>query len=391
MYIKRKFGHLLNINSDLLGKLVGNNISLIALFSPFSTPFSSFFITSMSTQSGISASEELLQAFKNFDVNVLVVKVAPDNTSLEPDPQFTQPTSSDHASVFSSLHSYFARNHPYPGYIIIPETSSDYGFISFIPDVAPIREKMLYASTKNTLLQQLGSNNFKKSHTLAWTDLDELSHEHYKKVTGESDPLALTEEEKMLKEINSLQALSLAEAGGKKELASMHTQGQSSTLFFNVDPELELEFKSIPQAGNSKKLLTFNIDIPNEIVKLTSKVEDVGLSSLISQFEDAGGNSTPHPQFALYNYSNNKFAFIYSCPSGSKVKDRMIYASNRQSLVNFVKSFTADTDVKLEKVLEVGDIEELNIAELKDEVESESPAPSKGGLKFSKPKGPRRR
>lgn len=346
----------------------------------------------MSTQSGITASEELLLAFKNFNVKVMVVKVAADNSSLVPDHQFVQPSAGDHASVFASLSAYFEQNHPDPGYIIIPE-SADYGFISFIPDVAPIRQKMLYASTKNTLLQQLGSNNFKKSHVLAWTDLDELTHENYLKAAGQSDPLALTEEEKMLQEINSLQALSLAEAGAnKKELASMHTQGpSSSTLFFNVDSALELEFKALPTAGNSKKLVTFNIDIPKELVKLTSSTDDVVLSSLISKLDAAANKTAPHPQFAVYNYAANKLAFIYSCPSGSKVKDRMIYASNRQSLVNFLKSFTEGTEVKVEKVLEVGDIDELDLSELKEEEVSEAVPSAKGNLKFSKPKGPRRR
>lgn len=372
----------------------------------------------MSTQSGISASEELLEAFKEFNVNTLVVKVDSDNTSLVPDKEFPQPSSQELPDVFESLSQYFEKNHPQPSYIIIPNLSSsnDYIFISFIPDVAPIRQKMLYASTKNTILQQLGSNNFK--NILSLSELDELTHDNFVKTSRNNDDTeALTQEEKDLKTLDSLQSLSLTESGlrgnqaFKKELASMHNNssspnpsssalGNTGALLFDVDSDLKGEFEGIGNLKDTKKLITFNIDIAKETVKLTSTKNAVDLSQLIEALKLVIDSSSPHPQFAIYNYDSNKIAFIYSCPSGSKVKDRMIYASNRQGLISFLKSFTNNTDILVEKVLEVGDLDELDLDELRvnsntdassRNSETESSQSTRSNLKFNKPKGPRRR
>lgn len=358
----------------------------------------------MSARSGITASTELLDAFKNFDVNALVIRVSDDSTTLIPDEEFPQPSSSDKSEVLKGLHGYFKEKYPQPGYIIVPEDEGSYAFISFIPDTAPIRQKMLYASTKNTLIQQLGSNQFKKSHLLAWTELDELNLKNYENSSSiqQDDSNALTSEEKMMKEINSLQTLSLAESGltsqdsFKKELASMHGESETAAgssiggaLLFDVEPSLKEEFEALPNFKNSGNLVTFNIDVPNETVKKTSSSSNVELNSLVDHLTKAVDSSSPHPQFAIYNYNSNKIAFIYSCPSGSKVKDRMIYASNRQGLISFIKSF-ADEGVVVDKVLEVGDLDELELNDLKPEV-NQPLSTSRQNLKFNKPKGPRRR
>ena len=118
----------------------------------------------MSTKSGIVASEGLLDAFKNIS-SPLVIKVSEDNTQLVPDdnaPNF----GTDLADNFVKLNRYLDEIFPRPAYIVVPHEDT-YGFISFIPDLAPVREKMLYASTKNTLMTQLGTSNFKNNHTFA--------------------------------------------------------------------------------------------------------------------------------------------------------------------------------------------------------------------------------
>lgn len=364
----------------------------------------------MSTQSGITSSEGLLNAFKNFLEGALVVKLSPDNTQLVVDDDF-QSKEKGISEVLSDLNKYVSSIYPHPVYIIFPLSSSanskaDYAFISFIPDVAPIREKMLYASTKNTLLTQLGSNNFSKSHTFAWTELEELSFVNFKHSSEAQEDGPLTHEEKTLKEINSLQGLTLAETSARrgndtayrKKLASMHEPSSSSSssgglLMFNIDSKLESEFKSLPQNGDNKILISFDIDMQNERVKLISATSGIELGTLVSKLESAIDKSSVHPHFGLYNYSTNKFAFIYSCPSGSKVKDRMVYASNKQGLINHVKDITTSNGLSIDKVLEIGDLDELEMREFEiSEGEDNSSTPSKkNGLKFNKPKGPRRR
>lgn len=357
----------------------------------------------MSTQSGIVSSEELLDAFKNFKSGALVIKVSSDNTQLIVDDEF-QSTETDTSKILLELNKYVSGIYPHPVYIIFSLSSSlnsnaDYAFISFIPDVAPIREKMLYASTKNTLLTQLGSNNFSKSHTFAWTELDELSFDNFTRLSEVQEDGPLTHEEKTLKEVNSLQGLALAESSAKrnndtaykKKLASMHES--SSVLMFSVDSKLESEFKALSQNSDNGKLIVFGIDLKNEGMELISETTGVNSSSLVSNLKSAIETRSVHPLFALFNYSTNKFAFIYSCTSGSKVKDRMVYASNKQGLINHLRGITDSDELLIDKIFEIGDLDELEVKELDSSLnEDKDTAPNaRNGLKFTKPKGPRRR
>ena len=361
----------------------------------------------MSTQSGIVSSEELLDAFKNFKSGALVIKVSSDNTQLIVDEEF-QSTETDTSKILIELNKYVSGIYPHPVYTIFSLSSplnsnADYAFISFIPDVAPIREKMLYASTKNTLLTQLGSNNFSKSRTFAWTELDELSFDNFKRSSEVQEDGPLTHEEKTLKEVNSLQGLSLAESSArrnndtayKKKLASMHESSSSNggVLMFSVDSKLESEFRALSQNHDNGKLIIFGINLENEGMELISETTGVNSSSLVSNLNSAIETRSVHPLFALYNYSTNRFAFIYSCPSGSKVKDRMVYASNKQGLINHLRGITDSDELLIDKILEIGDLDELEVKELESSQNEDKYKASntRNGLKFTKPKGPRRR
>lgn len=322
----------------------------------------------MSTQSGITASQDLLSTFQAAESDVLLVKISPDSTQLIQDS--TPEISGDLPQIFPKLQSYIESIHPHPLYILLA-VGDEYAFISFIPDVAHIRDKMLYASTKNTLLQELGGGKINKDLIFAWSELDELTLDHFnasKPKHNNEDVMTL--EEKYLKEINSLQDLSFS---GRK-LASMDNGTQ---LLFKIDDDLESSFSSLDSQG----LVTFVIDLGSEHFKLVSSTS-VDLSSLISKLE------TSTPQFAVYSYLPGKVALIYTCPSGSKVKDRMVYASNKQGLVNHLKGLFGEKGMVLDKVLDVGDADELELDQLKEE---ETVTKSASSLRFNKPRGPRRR
>lgn len=340
----------------------------------------------MSTQSGITASQALLDTFKSLESNALIAKVSEDNTELVPD-DFSG--SGDLSAIFSQLHSYLSKTYPHPAYIIIALSKQEYAFISFIPDDAPIRQKMLYASTKNTLITSLGSNNFPKSKNFAWTELDEVSFDYFQRVTKVSDNSGvMSKDERILDEINSLQDLTLASQGQqyKKQLPSMHSSSRENKLLYEFETLLKKEFDTLQSNDNNSKLITFNIDVPKEILVLTSSEENVLRSTLISHLSKA--NPVAQPQYSIYNYHPKKFAFIYSCPSGSKVKDRMIYASSKLGLITHLSQVLAEHNLKIDKSLEVGDLDELELSELDD---SEPETPKGPARRFDKPKGPRRR
>lgn len=108
----------------------------------------------MSTQSGIVAEQALLHSLnENLSADgivIIIAKISPDSTSVHQ----TQVTRSFEELV------QLASQEREPLYIFYkPEGLAKYFFVSFIPDGSPVRSRMLYASTKNTLARQVGSNS----------------------------------------------------------------------------------------------------------------------------------------------------------------------------------------------------------------------------------------
>lgn len=406
----------------------------------------------MSTQSGITISSQLNDAYKNLSTNsALIIKISSDSTELIPDQIITGSDNTTSTTkditilepIFEKLINQISQEFPHPSYIVISYNSNQY-FISFIPDIAPIKQKMLYASTKNSLITSLGGNKLIKK--FAWTELDELTLNYFiksidddqgsniKKKEEEELNSLLTEDEITLQKLNNLSLYSTTNHhhhGFKKKLPSMTNDDGSTTGSGNADqdilykftPELTEQLQSIienssPESSNDndnkKSLISFNIDTTKELLTLKSIDTQIEINQLIDTLNNHT-SSRISPQYILYNYQIGKLAFIYSCPSGSSVKDRMIYASFKNSLINhlnqLIKSTNIDDDIIIDKNIEVGDLDEIELSQLQDANElihdtntngnnnsssnslssNNSSLSSKNGLKFNKPKGPRRR
>lgn len=406
----------------------------------------------MSTQSGITISSQLNDAYKNLSTNsALIIKISSDSTELIPDQIITGSDNTTSTTkditilepIFEKLINQISQEFPHPSYIVISYNSNQY-FISFIPDIAPIKQKMLYASTKNSLITSLGGNKLIKK--FAWTELDELTLNYFlksidddqgsniKKEKEEELNSLLTEDEITLQKLNNLSLYSTTNHhhhGFKKKLPSMTNDDGSTTGSGNADqdilykftPELTEQLQSIienssPESSNDndnkKSLISFNIDTTKELLTLKSIDTQIEINQLIDTLNNHT-SSRISPQYILYNYQIGKLAFIYSCPSGSSVKDRMIYASFKNSLINhlnqLIKSTNIDDVIIIDKNIEVGDLDEIELSQLQDANElihdtntngnnnsssnslssNNSSLSSKNGLKFNKPKGPRRR
>lgn len=406
----------------------------------------------MSTQSGITISSQLNDAYKNLSTNsALIIKISSDSTELIPNQIITGSDNTTSTTkditilepIFEKLINQISQEFPHPSYIVISYNSNQY-FISFIPDIAPIKQKMLYASTKNSLITSLGGNKLIKK--FAWTELDELTLNYFiksidddqgsniKKEKEEELNSLLTEDEITLQKLNNLSLYSTTNHhhhGFKKKLPSMTNDDGSTTGSGNADqdilykftPELTEQLQSIienssPESSNDndnkKSLISFNIDTTKELLTLKSIDTQIEINQLIDTLNNHT-SSRISPQYILYNYQIGKLAFIYSCPSGSSVKDRMIYASFKNSLINhlnqLIKSTNIDDVIIIDKNIEVGDLDEIELSQLQDANElihdtntngnnnsssnslssNNSSLSSKNGLKFNKPKGPRRR
>ncbi|SCV04474.1 LANO_0G10418g1_1 [Lachancea nothofagi CBS 11611] len=320
----------------------------------------------MSNQSGITANESLLSEVALLIDNAstgeaVVAEISPDNTAVQL------------KSVLSSLEELreFVIAESKPFYIFI-HGGSGIVFVSYVPERSPVRAKMLYASTKNTVLRQIGSNHISKQ--LLFSSPEELTPSSWTSdFSRETAPL--TDAEQISASISQQQQFETTRGG--QPLVSQ-TGGTSHTLSFKISSD-----EPIPKLLTRYNLVIFAIDLVKEEVEVL-QTSNVAKSSDIPTLLKAG-----HPTYNIYK-NHGKFHFIYSCPSGSKVKERMLYASNKSG---FIKHLSEVDQLAITSVSEIGNSDELELSQL-DQTEStvqDVTKPVPGQLKFSRPKRPGRR
>lgn len=335
----------------------------------------------MSSSSGIKASPEVVESFNKAEKSALVVTISDDSTQLVHDLNFSGPSQTGTKAVLKALQDHFNDHFPQPKYAIFTHSASgERIFISFVPDEAPVRMKMLFASTRNTFLQQLGSP-IAKRHILSLTEISDLEPEAFEAAISHDDSnISMTAKEKSLELMDNLQHLSMSL---NTELPSMGNKN-SSTLFFKIDATLD----SMLRTDLTSKLLVMSINTETEILHLQAQKGNVSVNKVV-EVAQALVTKEPSPAYLLYGYKDNHLAFIYSCASGCKVKARMLYAANKQGLLNHLKT-DYFTNGQLDLFFEVGDLDELELSGLKP-TEQIQKTTRTSDLKFSKPKGPRRR
>ena len=176
-------------------------------------------------QSGISVSRELHEAFNKLVSSPAQRGLIATIQSESIIPLHTIPASSpDFFSDLASLTPLLSEKQA--AYIVLRryQTAPDgYVAVTFVPDTAPVRQKMLFASTRLTLVRELGTERFRES--LVATEIKELEKEGWEKhdVSG-ALKAPLTEEEETLKGVKDAEA----EARGGTEGRRLETGGKLS-------------------------------------------------------------------------------------------------------------------------------------------------------------------
>ncbi|TID14519.1 actin depolymerizing protein [Venturia nashicola] len=330
-------------------------------------------------QSGISASQELHDAFSALksDTSKRGLIATINKEVLVPGTTIPS-TSQSFAADLSNLQPHLKPNEAL--YILLrldasSPTGPAFTAITYVPDAAPVRQKMLFASTRLTLTRELGGENF--TDTLFCTLAEELSAEGWKKHEAhEKLENPLTEEERNLVGIKEAE---LTEVGGTGRRGAGY--GGSSGLKMTGGDGVVEALSSLGERG----LVMLKIDASETIVLAEAPVEGVKTSELASHI--AAGE----PRYSFYKHSYNGVdgpatatVFIYTCPTASKVKDRMLYASSRRSAESLAEK---EAGLKLAKKLEATDPSEITAQTIDDEFETKQE--TKSG--FSKPKRPGRR
>ncbi|MBW0504877.1 hypothetical protein O181_044592 [Austropuccinia psidii MF-1] len=343
----------------------------------------------MSAQSGITVSSTLSSSFAEAaslrgSIRLIIVNI--ENESLVLSHSIPPTDSPSEAGDFTLLKDLLTDDTPaYILYRLGDAADRHWLFISYVPDQARVRDKMLYASTRATISRQLGDSNFGDS--IFATSKDELTPSGYlAHLASQKVQAPMTFREKELADIKAAEELDFVSRG---------TQARSSTLWGSSganNASLGLEWAQDAQDAllawcqkSAGRSVQFNIDPTSEAIVLSSS----GPSDELRFPED-------QPSYTFYTYHHNQECtynvFIYSCPSKSPVKSRLLYSSSSSS----VSSKASDLGVQIHKKIETSDPEEINDEYIASELELLKPSTKEAALektapRFAKPARPGRR
>ncbi|KAI1172156.1 hypothetical protein F4777DRAFT_582186 [Nemania sp. FL0916] len=232
--------------------------------------------------------------------------------------------------------------------------------VTYVPDAAKVRQKMLFASTRLTLVRELGTEHFRE--TIFVTTADELSpagFDRHDQHVGLDAPL--TEEERTLGEVKRAEA----EAGAGTGVREIHL---SSTMNMPVRDDA-LQALSDLGSGGGRALVMLKINPQDEAVEL-----EPSSSNASSVSEAVGAISTSEPRFTFFRYqvprgeAKEVVLFFYTNPAtpGSKaVKNRMIYPLQKRAVLTMAEK---ECNVAVEKKFEVEDPSEITEEVILDEL-----------------------
>ncbi|XP_043492113.1 twinfilin isoform X2 [Polistes fuscatus] len=303
----------------------------------------------MSHQTGIKANDALKKMFsKCRDGKIRVLKVSIENEELVP-ATFNKPSNKWHEDYDKMIKPLILENQP--AYILyrLDTKSTDSGydwlFISWSPDTAPVRQKMLYASTKATLKQEFGTACIKEElHGTVPEDITLEGYHKYKKNNAAPAPLTTAEEE-------------LAELKKTTVNTDYSVETRHQTLSGVAFPVTDEAKKAITEFGKGlHEYVQLKIDIEEEKIHLVTAC-DVSLDKLPTKVPSDSA------RYHLYNFKHTNegdymecIVFIYSMPGYScTIKERMLYSSCKAPLLDLIQSL----GVTITKKLEVNSGEEL--------------------------------
>ncbi|KAI9618652.1 hypothetical protein KEM48_006631 [Puccinia striiformis f. sp. tritici PST-130] len=380
-------------------------MTLFDSLSPHTNWFASDYIARMASQSGICVSEALSTAFVDAVSNkasLRLILVQIENESLVPSLVRPPTDSKTEAEDFDLLADILHDDKPaYVLFRLGDDADKDWLFISYVPDQAKVRDKMLYASTRATVSRQassttflqllpgrLGDSNFNNS--MFATTKDELTPKGYMAhLASQKAQAPLTSRERELADIKAAEGADSSSMGTTIRSSNVwgsagNTANGNLGLKWHDDAQKALSSWSSKDGG---PVVQFNIDTTTETI-------------VISSNDHSGQLNFPDdlPTYTFFKFlldgDSARRVFIYSCPAKSPIKSRLMYSCNSIS----VSSKGSEHGFTLDKKIETSNPEEVDIDYIKSELGLSVPSevnPDSSNLKpsggFAKPPRPGRR
>ncbi|KAF8654072.1 hypothetical protein AX16_003605 [Volvariella volvacea WC 439] len=349
----------------------------------------------MSTPSGISVSQDLASHFAAAidSQSVRFLKIVIQNESLVYDRTIN--INSTFEDDLALLQDEEILQDNTPAYVLarLDPPSSEWLAIYYVPDTAKVRDKMLYAATRASLLKSLGSTLFTDS--LFATNKSDLTAEaytaHKKHITA---PQPLSAREKEMADVRAAEGL------GNYEGSRARANHIGTGVGLNWSEDVENAIRDLAQGLDSSVV----------VIKIDPSTETLILDSVSELNVDQLHTYVPHsdPSYVFFAWPHNygvspqrEIVFIYSCPTESPVKNRMLYSSGSSSVFQTAKSLFSESTHRsrlASRKVETSDPNELTEACLRAElglvdentsaVGTDAREEKKG---FARPKGPARR
>lgn len=268
-------------------------------------------------------------------------------------------------------------------------------FVSWTPESSPVREKMIYASTKSTVKQEFGGGSIFADYFIS--TVEDLSLENVEKYIerkqhirdGHIDLNELSISEQELQQVKMDEAALCADL-----LASAATLKEKNKSLPNI--EMPIADEAISALYNFKQgksaYVQLSIDPKSETILLEKNEPLSGFDLAKRSISSLTPNDHARYHLVSYNHQHNKkqtkaTLFIYSIPSsGCPVKERMLYSSVKNSLLQVIQE-ESKIGIVVDKRIETDDPSELTEKFLYDELYPVEAAPSSPQV-FVKPKGP---
>ncbi|XP_071050134.1 twinfilin [Onthophagus taurus] len=328
----------------------------------------------MSHQTGIQANEQLRKIFakcKDGKLRVLKISIENEVLKLSEDKKVKHGWEQDYEKMIVPL---IEENQPcYILFRLDSKNSSGYEWLllSWSPDTAPIRQKMLYASTKATLKQEFGSAQIKEE--IHCTIMNEITLEGYKSYKNSTlAPAPLTTREEELQEIKRTEI--------NTDISAVSKHQTLGGVQFPIAESAQQAIKDMAQG--SYDYLQFRIDVDEEKIHLVT-AENLNIEKLPSKVPE--GNARYHLFKFKHTHEGDymeSIVFIYSMPGYScSIKERMLYSSCKATFTDTISSW----GVEISKKLEIDSGSELTEKFIYEEIH---PTKNLHRPKFAKPKGP---
>eukprot|EP00727_Mastigamoeba_balamuthi_P001613 m51a1_g11449 putative twinfilin-1 isoform x2 (346) ;mRNA; f:11712-13332 len=215
----------------------------------------------------------------------------------------------------------------------------------YVPDACPVRDKMLYASSRATLKLSLGGGMF--AHDLFGTvraDFNKAGFGAYLRMQKSAAPLTESEQAREFEShASSFEASASVAARGKSPTAMVHG------VSFGADPDARRAVEDLV-AGKADNYVQLSIDEDRELIILNerSKATLEGLSGRVPL-------DRPAFHFLRYDHEHEgerlqSVLYVYSCPDGSgntrsaPVKARMLFSSCK----GCVEALAGRVDLRME-------------------------------------------